>query len=345
MFQASTTDISYPGADNNTDFILQGWKNAQADQHFEKQRQVADEGSWKMHKIFYGLMQRIGDEIQAATHALSLSEPDARVLDICMAPGGYSASALKYSPHARVSGLTLPVAQGGHELVIPYGRKNARVSVRFADITMLATEIGLTAIDIPEDHPDKANFSFERMWAGELYDLVFCDGQILRTHAMHIATYRERCEAGRLMCSQLLFAMQRIKPGGTLIILLHRVEMWKTIELLNTFDQIAQIELFKPAAVHGTRGSFYLVANNVRPCETVALAAVAEWKQAWKNATFSGFAETDEGNEEIPRLLESFGERLIELGNPIWEIQKNALKKAPWFKSRATRARDEESRS
>lgn len=277
-------------------------------------------------------MQRIGDEIQATTHALSLSEPDAQVLDICMAPGGYSASALRYSPHARVSGLTLPVAQGGHGLLIPYGPMDARVSVRFADITMLATEIGVTAIDIPEDHPDRANFSFERMWAGKLYDLVFCDGQVLRTHAMHIATYREQCEAGRLMCSQLLFAMQRIKPGGTLIMLLHKVELWKTMKLLNTFDQIAQIELFKPAAGHRTRSSFYLVAKNVQPREVVALAAVDEWKQAWKTATFSGFAGTEEGNEEISRLFENFGDRLIELGNPIWEIQKNALKTAPWFK-------------
>ena len=277
-------------------------------------------------------MQRIGDEIQATTHALSLSEPDAQVLDICMAPGGYSASALKYSPHARVSGLTLPVAQGGHKLLIPNGPRDARVSVRFADITMLATEIGVMASDIPDDHPDRANFSFERMWAGKLYDLVFCDGQVLRTHAKHIATYREQCEAGRLMCSQLLFAMQRIKPGGTLIMLLHKVELWKTIKLLNTFDQIAQIELIKPVAGHRTRSSFYLVAKNVQPREALALAAVDEWRQAWKTATFSDSAKTEEDNEEIPRLLESFGKRLIELGNPIWEIQKNALKTAPWLK-------------
>ena len=289
-------------------------------------------------------MKRIGDEIQATTHALSLSEPDAQVLDICMAPGGYSASALKYSPHARVSGLTLPSTKGGHEMRLPYGRKDARVSVRFVDITMLATEIGLTALDIPEDHPDRASFSFERMLAEKLYDLVFCDGQVLRTHAVHTATYRERCEAGRLMCSQLLFAMQRIKPGGTLIMLLHKVELWKTMKLLNTFDKIAQIELFKPVTGHRTRSSFYLIAKDVRPGEAVALAAIDEWKTSWKNATFSVCVkkdddhEEDDHNEEVSRLLETFGQRLIELGNPIWEIQKNALKAAPWFKNSGTKA-------
>ena len=283
-------------------------------------------------------MQRIGDEIQATTHALSLSEPDAQVLDICMAPGGYSASALKYSPHARVSGLTLPVAQGGHRLLIPYGPRDARVSVRFVDITMLATEAGLTAIDIPEDHPDRANFSFERVWAREPYDLVICDGQVLRMHQMHTATYRGSCEAERLMCSQLLFAMQRIKPGGTLIMLLHKVEGWKTMKLLDTFDKIAQIELFKPGAGHKTRSSFYRIAKDVRAREAVALAAVAEWTKSWKNATLSISTETDRGNEEVSKLLESFGERLIELGNPIWEIPKNALEAAPWFKKNAARA-------
>ena len=286
----------------------------------KKQQLVADEGSRKQHKVFYGLMQRIGDEIQTTTHSLSLSRRDAQVFDIFMAPSGYSASKLRYSPHARVSGLTLPVGQGGHGLLIPYGPMDSRVSLRFADITILATKIGVTTIGILEDDLDRAKFSIEPIWAGKLYDLVICDGQVLRTHAMHIATYRERREAGRLTYSQLLFAIQRIKPGGTLIILLHKVEMWKTIKLLNKFDQIAQIELFKPVAGHRTRSSFYLVTKNVQPRKAVALATVAEWKQPWKNATFSGSVEMDEVDEENSRLFESFGERLIELCNPIWEI-------------------------
>lgn len=291
-------------------------------------------------------MRRIGDELQAATGgALSLPGPNAGVLDICMAPGGYSASALKYSPHARVSGITLPRSLGGHPLIIPYGRDDPRVEVRFADITMLAAEYGIE--DIPEDHPDVLNFSRTRHWATKLFDLVFCDGQVLRSHAPHIASYREQREAGRLTRSQLILAMQRIKPGGTFIMLLHKVEMRKTVELLSIFDKISKIELFKPIIAHGTRSSFYLIAKNVQPRQPEALAAINEWKAAWKNATFPSPA--DEGNrnrpdfveehgrqqnEEVSSLLASFGERLIELGEPVWKIQKDALRKASWFKSK-----------
>ena len=276
-------------------------------------------------------MQRIGDEMQESTGALSLSEARPQVLDLCMAPGGYSASVLKHSPHAHISGITLPGHLGGHRLLIAYGKKDPRVNVRFIDITMLAAEFDIT--EIHDDHPDKANFLPDRVWAGELFDLVFCDGQVLRTHAPHLASYREQREAGRLICSQLVLAMQRIRPGGTLIMLLHKVEMWQTMRLLNTFNNIAQISLFKPIAGHAKRGSFYLIAKDVQPYRSEALAAIAKWKLAWKEATFPGQTETGEDDEDISSLLEKFGERLIELGEPVWKIQRDALKEAPWFKN------------
>ncbi len=329
-----------------TDSIWQGWNNPEGDKHFKKQRQAADEASHKERKTFLHLMRRIGDEIQTATGALNLPGPNAEVLDICMAPGGYSASALKHSPHAHVSGITLPNFLGGHPVLIPYGHRDPRVDVQFADITMLAAEYG--ADDIPENHPDILNFSRKRPWATQSFDLVFCDGQVLRTHTPKIASYRQQDEASRLTCSQLILAMQRIKPGGTFIMLLHKVEMWRTIKLLSIFDKISEVELFKPITGHRTRGSFYLIAKKVQPNQPEALVAIDEWKESWKNATFPlstddwnqdqpDFVETHVLNEEVSSLLMSFGERLIELGEPVWKIQKNALKGAPWLKRKEVR--------
>jgi len=289
-------------------------------------------------------MQRIGDELQADTGALKITGSNAEVLDLCMAPGGYSASALKYSPHAHVSGITLPASLGGHRLLIPYGRHDARVDVQFADITMLAAEYGVT--DIPEDYPDILNFSRNRPWASKSFDLVFCDGQVLRTHAPHIATYRENREAGRLTCGQLILAMQRIKAGGTLIMLLHKVEKWKTMKLLGMFDKVSQIRLFKPVTSHRLKSSFYLIASNVQPHHPEAVAAIKEWKAAWKDATFPPAADEEDRDqsdsddrhvrsEEVSSLLAGFGGRLIELGEPVWQIQKDALRQAPWLKETA----------
>lgn len=59
--------------------------------------------------------------MQAATGALcqnNLSEDEVKILDLCMAPGGYTASALKYNPRARAVGITLPPDIGGHEVFL-----------------------------------------------------------------------------------------------------------------------------------------------------------------------------------------------------------------------------------
>ncbi len=134
-------------------------------------------------------MRTIGLELDEATSALTLrgggnSRP--AILDLCMAPGGFSSAALYRNPSALLRGISLPPSQGGHEMLLkgswsktdPY----ARVYVSFRDITLLAGEMGTPASSIPASHPDAASFSFDRPFLEQKFDLVFCDGQVLRTH-------------------------------------------------------------------------------------------------------------------------------------------------------------------
>jgi hypothetical protein len=64
--------------------------------------------------------------------------------------------------------------------------------------------------------------------------------------------------------------LQRIKPGGTLIILLHKLETWHSMILVRFFSTFATVELFKPVKAHAIMSSFYMVAKNVQPQSTEA---------------------------------------------------------------------------
>jgi 23S rRNA U2552 (ribose-2'-O)-methylase RlmE/FtsJ len=273
------------------------------------------------------MMREIGDELQLSTHAISQAlDPgeNVKILDLCMAPGGYTASALKYNPGGTAFGITLPPEQGGNEVLL----KSSQSTVQYLDITMLAKEFGVD--DIPITHPEHASFLDQRPYYGQTFDLVFCDGQVLRTHQR--AEYREYFEGLRLTVSQLILALQRIRPGGTLIMLLHKIEAWDTMELLYRFSKFASIQVFKPMKKHAIRSSFYFIAREVQPDGEAAKEAVGMWKQAWWNSTFGG--ENGIGgrsvavDEEFVRtVISQFGERFIELGWPIWETQAIALDK------------------
>ena len=143
-------------------------------------------------------MRNIGAELDLSTSGLTILLPmDFRrarsqrpaILDLCMAPGGFTLAALHRNPSALVRGISLPPDQGGHEMLLnkPWSctNPNANIYVSFRDITLLADEMGVPISSIPADHPDAAAFSSDRPFLEQEFDLVFCDGQVLRTQQRH----------------------------------------------------------------------------------------------------------------------------------------------------------------
>ncbi|GFF57415.1 hypothetical protein IFM46972_10786 [Aspergillus udagawae] len=309
-----------------------GWNNPKGDRFFEKQRRAADHADDKTAKHFYKMMQDIGRDMHRLTGVFQIKSPSPDqncILDMCMAPGGFLATALRLNPEAHALGFSLPKCNGGHNVLLP---KHPRVTLKFLDITMLAADMGLS--DIPSEHPDTRNFLPTQFEPGQVFDLVLCDGQVLRNHDR--AAYREHREARRLTITQLSLGLKHIKPGGTMIVLLHKVESLESVQLLYIFDRFASVRLYKPTRAHATRSSFYMLASNIRSDCAEAAMAIARWESMWKIATFG----TDDMYEKAliedglhaEVLLREFGPRLVRLGKKVWDIQANALARAPFLK-------------
>ncbi|OKL57258.1 hypothetical protein UA08_07608 [Talaromyces atroroseus] len=310
----------------------QGWNNPEGDQFFEDQRRAADYANNKTAKKFYKMMKNIAHDMHQVTGVFHIKKPcrdGCSVLDMCMAPGGFLAIALSYNPEAQALAFSLPKINGGYSVLLP---KRPNVTLRFLDVTMLAEDMGLSSI--PHGHPDGGNFLSSQLDSRQSFDLVICDGQVLRNHDR--ADYRERREASRLCLTQLTLALDHLNPGGTMIVLLHKVEALSTVQLLHTFDKFASVQLFKHTKYHAKRSSFYMLATNVRADSEEAKTAIERWKAQWKIATFG----TDNDYREAMHLdmssveviLKEFGPRLIKLGRRIWEIQAGALENAPFMR-------------
>ena len=226
-------------------------------------------------------------------------------------------------------GFSLPIREGGHRLLLP---RTLASTVRFLDLTMLAADMGME--ELPQDHPDVHNFLPRELQSEMVFDLVICDGQVLRTQ--QLPSYREGREARRLTVTQLALGLQHIRSGGTMVVLLHKVEAWETILTLKLFSEISTMALFKPGKYHAKRSSFYLIAKNIATEHPKARSAIDEWKRIWTLATLGPQEELDyqicSRKSTLPRVLEEFGPELIQHGEAIWEVQANALSKADFIR-------------
>lgn len=279
------------------------------------------------------MMQNIGLELESSTGAFDVAGEESgyqpRILDLCMAPGGFLFAAMQCNPGAIATAYSLPFEAGGHKVLLP---ENKNIKTTMLDITMLAAD--MDADDIPEGHPDFANFLPKQFSGDREFDIVLCDGQLLRTQLR--ADYRTHSEARRLSVTQLALGLEHLRPGGTMVVLLHRLEGLITLELVQLFAQFSSIQLFKPPRAHAKRSSFYLIATNVQVEHPEALRAVQSWKHLFKVATFGGVDEykqlVHKDSTWAEAVVKDFGPTLVQLGRPIWAVQARALAKTPFIK-------------
>jgi 23S rRNA U2552 (ribose-2'-O)-methylase RlmE/FtsJ len=311
--------------------LEKGWENPAGDTYFKKQRKNADKTDNETSRYHFKLMMRIAEELHNATLGFATKMWPGSVLDMCVAPGGFLATATNLNTGCEALGFSLPPSDGGYNVLLGGKYKDC---VKFLDITMLAEDMGV--IDIPAEHPDAGNFLPRQIEETRLFDLVICDGHVLRTHAPTRASYRETREGDRLKTTQLALGLEHLTPGGTMIILLHKLEAWDTVCYFQRFKKFSSTYLYKPTSGHATRSSFYMVARYVRRNDPEAILAIEKWKAVWRAATFGTDEEYEQairkGEQSAEELLEEFGSVLAEGGRVVWETQAKALAKAPFIK-------------
>ncbi|KAJ5210978.1 hypothetical protein N7491_010793 [Penicillium cf. griseofulvum] len=279
------------------------------------------------------MTKQVGKGMAFETSIFKLDSPSSSMLDLCMAPGGFTATAATELPRPLIDAVTLPVKIGGYEVMA----KNICQNIIYADITMYPTEMACQE-DIPTAHPDSSIFELCQPFLYNRYDIAICGGAVGRDHPRE--SYRSNCEAQRLMVSQLVFAMHRLKPGGSIVLLLHRVESWETVCILHAFNQFSDIQLYKHPKAHAIKSSFYLVAKKVNLEHHAARESMKYWKNLWKYLTFKEFEEVPFARSDLYRsddafvetIRDSFGPQFLRLAEPIWKVQAEALRNAPFMR-------------
>ncbi len=310
----------------------QGWNSPAGGKYFQIQREKADHATEKQARMFFKMMQRIARELDNTTGFFRIRNPDGEppsILDWCMAPGGFVSAVMEHNRRSKCRAFSLPRENGGHKVLLS---PKAQVAVNYLDINLLAADMGVD--DIPLAHPEAQSFLPRQVDSGDLFDLVICDGQVLRTHER--PEHRERLESARLVLVQLALGLEHARPGGKMLILLHKIETWDCLQLLYVFNKFSSIQVFKPKTAHKKRSTCYLVASNIQSQNEEAIKAVRTWKEAWKVATFGTLEEYKQliqpTQTEVEEVLDNFGLRLIELATNVWETQAEALAAAPFMK-------------
>jgi 23S rRNA U2552 (ribose-2'-O)-methylase RlmE/FtsJ len=229
----------------------------------------------------FDMMYRIGLEMDVSTGAFHLPGSTPTVLDLCLAPGGFTRYALQRCPSAKVDAFSLPEDQGGHRVWVPYGNQNPRVTVVFTDLTEFTEEFGRS--ELLKDPESGANLAQLWPYTIDRYDLVICDGQVPRQNSRQ--TDHEHFAPTCLTHSQLYLGLKRVKTGGTMIILLHRSSRVTTFRLIRMFCQFSHVQIFKPSRNHTIKSSFYLVAKNIQPESAACLEAMDLFKTIRERAS------------------------------------------------------------
>ncbi|KAF8910905.1 hypothetical protein CPB84DRAFT_1762780 [Gymnopilus junonius] len=300
-----------------------GWHHEDMEQHFQEQRQTADTASSDLSLMWFKRMKAVLREIDQRLHFVASDKP-LEFLDLGCCPGGFSSYVLEKNPNAIGYGISLPVIDGGHAFALE-DHLRFRFNLVYQNLTYY--QLGSCIIE------DQRLKSLPDKISDRIFDLVLLDGHQLRTQNSALPW-----DINRLLISQLIIALEAVKVGGTIVIKLplpHKVVSAKILYLLRVLS--TKLLVWKPVSMHGNRGTFYAVAKGVGngPEGWRIFSLLPSLKELWVDLTFGG----DEGLGRflkpgdldflvtVDDLIAHHLDWLVQLGEPLWKVQGNALRR------------------
>ncbi|KIO30246.1 hypothetical protein M407DRAFT_225086 [Tulasnella calospora MUT 4182] len=291
-----------------------GWKDPSLDAHFQNLKRMSAQpstvetaGSWC--KTYCKSMHNMNRQMKF------IPDGPFNFLDLGCAPGGYSKCILETNPRSVGTGVCLPVQDGGYLFMLPKYMR-ARYTVHYADMTKYNLRKG-----------EPKGYAYPPPFQPASFDLVIADA-----HPLHTREFNARVPHV-LLVTQLIIAINAVKEGGTIFIKLSKPASFTTASVLYLMDSIcSSLETIKPRTVHRNRGTFYTIARGVQRGEVLKgyLDVLHQMRRDLLNSVLDSGSVPSvyERITTLARLKECYIPRLIELGTPVWEVQREHL---AWF--------------
>lgn len=330
----------------------QGRRSDEAARYFSKKEREAEEDPDKARVKLERKMRRIAKEMQKHYQAFTIksqTEPN-RILDLSVTPGAFLTFALEQNRDAHALAFNLPCHCAGFDPIL---EESETLRIQDLDITVLAADMGVKPDEIPKFDPDFDRTRLDACYRslrpsryfksgpGFGFDIAICDGTLETSQYCSWDFFRDGRQQRRRLLAQLVLGLEHLREGGTMIVMMNKLERIQTIRLLMEFQTFSDPKLYQPKLWTNKLSSFYMVAKEVKSTSKWAQRArdaVQEWKREWKVITLGSEEDWDDernrlarcGDQGIHGVLEEFGPKLVEVGSVIWQKQNDVLTNPPW---------------
>ncbi|KAL4958450.1 hypothetical protein BDW69DRAFT_190920 [Aspergillus filifer] len=244
----------------------QGWEKPTGDCHFAKQRRNADNTAYS-----------------GALRMRNFTPDQLSILDMCMAPGGYLAEALRVNSQANAVAFTLLPADRGHDVLLS---ETSNITMRFLDVTTLVADVG---------H----------------FDLALCDGQ--RREATILALTQLIISVSHLKQSGTMVILLHKLEAPDTVLLLHAFDKFATVRLFKPAHNHATLSSFYMIATNVMSQS---VAAKTAIGQWRNAWKIATFELDIENSAYDALVYKN--SPDVGSVVEEFGPRLIEMGRRIW---------------------------